>query len=708
MQKIVFAINHRQTEDAIATHINSQYRVVGTLTYREAVMECIRETQADALLIRETLPGSTPIETLLKQIRVTYSNLRIIVICSEHPSGDPFLTNLVGLGIYDIINSNKPRLPDIVSYILTPRTFKDVAQYGVGLSLNSAAAPVKAQTPAEPPSSKKEGFLANFKKGISMLVPQKSAQVSAPQPTSQPTPDISKGPQIDFDLLRESVKVSEARKAQSELDSMVKDAVDKQTAALLKEVEKLKESLAKAQSEVSIAESRAASAIEQVNQIRAEKDDLMISLMDNKAETQQIVNLYESQLKALNNPVNTPEWYKEQSNIWETERERLNSELNAASKERDTLKTKCELLESQTQTSSSQIISLSEELSKAKAAQVAGADIDGTINQLRAELSEAQANAMQTEAENKKMQEELRALRYGGADFSIPLFDVPLLPDDTVYNASDSVQKILFLGSKHGVGTTTIALNFASSIAARGFKTLLIEVNPHYPMVNQYFEFTHVPYGVNEAVVAVASGELENVDKSIIRPHGLSPTQSSLIKTYKKLPAGLHFMLFSNKSLVENSYEKNPLVSEASIFTLVNYLTRQQKYSYVILDVQCDDNRLLKCIYNSGLNIDKLCMVLTQDTHALASAGTQIIEMSRSHLPSLVANGEFIINRYDANIPVTQKKIETMLHINPNQISRIAEDTQGFLSAAYSALPYIINKGTHWMFFDDLRMKICG
>lgn len=708
MQKIVFAINHRQTEDAIASHINSQYRVVGNLTYREAVLECIRETQADALLIRETLPGSTPIETLLKQIRVTYSNLRIIIICSEHPSGDPFLKCLVSLGIYDIINSNKPRLPDIVSYILTPRTFKDVAQYGVGLSSSPAASTAKTQPIVSPPAPKKEGLLSNFKKGISMLVSKNSAPASAPQPTPMATLDISRGPQIDIDLLRESVKVSEARKAQSELDTMVKDAVDKQTTALLKEIEDLKEALAKAEAEVSIAESRAVSSMEQVNKIRAEKDELMISLMDNKAETQQIVNLYESQLKALNNPVNTPEWYKEQSNIWEAERARLNSELNVASKERDSLKTKCELLETQAQTSSSQIVSLSEELSRAKETQVAGADVDGAINQLRTELSEAQANVMRTEAENKKMQEELRALRYGGADFSIPIFDVPLLPDDTVYSASESVQKILFLGGKHGVGTTTIALNFASSIAARGFKTLLIEVNSHYPMLNQYFEFTHVPFGVNEAVVAVASGELGDVDKSIIRPHGLSPTQSNLIKTYKRLPAGLHFMLFSNKSLIDDSYEKNPLVSEASIYTLVNYLTRQQKYSYVILDVQCDDNRLLKCIYNSGLEIGKLCMVLTQDTHALASAGAQIIEMSRSHLPSLVANGEFIINRYNSSVPITQKKIETMLHINANQIFRIPEDTPGFQSAAYNALPYITNKGTYWMTFDDLRTKVCG
>jgi len=704
VKKIIFAINHRQTENAISEHISSQYRVVGTPTYREAVIEQLRETQADTLLIRETLPGSTPIETLLKQIRVSFSNTRIIIICNERPKNDPFLRSLVDLAIYDIINSNSPRLSDIVSYILTPRTYKDVAQYGVGLK--STPTSTQTPTPESPPAVKNGGFFDNFRKGFSMLVPKSNA-AKQPSPEPKPTTEVSIDSRVDFEGLRAAIKVSEARKAQAAIDNIIKEAVEKQTAAQLKKIRELEEALAKAEAEVAVADSRAVTATEQVNQLRSEKDELMISLMDNKAETQKIVNLYESQLKALSDPTNTPEWYKEQSGIWESERTRLNSELGSVTKEAESLRVKCELLESQAQANSSQITSLNEQLSKAKETQVSGADVDGVINQLRADLTAARAEVMQAEAEKAKLQEDLHVLRHGGADFSIPIFDVPLLPDDTVYNASTSVQKILFLGSKHGVGTTTMALNLAASIAGRGYKTLLVEVNPHYPMLNQFFEFTHVPFGVNEAVVAVASGELGEVDKSIIRPHGLSPTQSNLTKTYKRLPAGLHFMLFSNKSLVENSYEKNPLVSEASIFTLVNYLIRQQKYSYIILDVQSDDQRLLNCIYNSGLNIDKLCMVLTQDAHALSTAGAQIVAMSRSHLPSLVANGEFIINRYNPGIPMTQKKIETMLHINPNQITRIPEDTVGFLSASYNALPYVINKGTHWMEFDSLRAKIC-
>lgn len=708
MNKIIFAINHRQTENAITEHISSQYRVAGAVTYREAVMEQIRESQANALLIRENLPGSTPIVALLKQIRVSFSDTRIILICNERPKNDPFLKELVSLGIYDIINSNSPRLSDIVSYILSPRAFKDVAQYGVGLTSDPSPSPMAAPDtpppPAAKPASKGSELLSNFKKGFSILLSKNNAP-APPEP--KPIPDFPHEPNIDVETLRTSIKVSEARKAQAELDSMVRDAVEKQTEALLQQIKDLKEAVAKAQAEVAIAEVNTVAASEQMNKIRSEKDELMIALTNSKAETQKIINLYESQLRALNDPVNTPEWYKEQSTIWEAERARLSSELDTITQEAESLKIKCELLEEQAQTNSSQISTLNEQLSKAKEVQASGADVDGVINQLRSELTEARSDLMQKEAENTKMQEELRVLRHGGVDFSIPIFDVPLLPDDTVYSASDTVQKILFLGSKHGVGATTMALNLASSIAGRGFKTLLMEINPRYPMLNQYFEFTHVPFGVNEAVVAVASGELGEVDKAIIRPHGLSPTQSNLTKTYKRLPAGLHFMLFSNKSLVENSYEKNPLVSEASIFTLINYLIRQQKYSYVILDVQCDDQRLLNCIYNSGLKIDKLCMTLTQDSHALATAGAQIIAMSRSHMSSLVANGEFIINRYNPSLPVTQKKIETMLHINPNQITKIPEDTMGFLSASYGALPYIINKGTHWMEFDGLRVKIC-
>lgn len=293
-------------------------------------------------------------------------------------------------------------------------------------------------------------------------------------------------------------------------------------------------------------------------------------------------------------------------------------------------------------------------------------------------------------------------------DYSQPVAYVPLLPDDTVYTASNaSPQTILMIGAKHGIGTTTVALNLATSLAGRGYKTLLVEVNPSFPMLNSYFEFTHVPYGIDEAMTSIASGDISSIERAIIRPHGLRPSNNTLSKIYKKLPAGLHFMLFSNESLLNHSYEQNCFLTEATIYTFLGYLTKRQQYSHIILDIQCDDHRLLQSILNSGYPIDKLCMVMTQDPHALMTAGNLITTLSRAHVSSLVASGEFVINRYNPNADTNQKKIESMLHIGAAQISKFSEDSDGYLAAIHAGLPYLLNKGRHWMEADLFRGKVC-
>jgi len=719
MQKILFAINHQKTEDSIKVHLQDDFLVVGAVTYKEAVIEQLKTTGADTLLIRDTLAGSTALETLLKRVRVEYPNVRIVVICSERPKRDPFLQTLVSMGIYDIINSDHPTLTDIVSYIRSPRTYRDAAQYGIGLPEvpggstvpTVPSAPVTAQQPKEPAkvsSNKIFGFLGEVKKGFSVLKSSMPGDKSQPKEEKSDVVDVSATPQVNFDLLRESIKESEARKAQSDLDNLIKEAVEKQTAGLLLENASLQKKVDEAQTEAAVAEAHATSVMEELNSLRAEKDTLTITLTDTRRDMQQVIDMYEAQLKALHDPTNTPEWYSEQSALWESQKSSLMKELDEKSREASELAYKCEALIKQTQDSSSIIADLKEQVQRAQDMQLDERGSDELIGRLRAETSEAKSEALQMEAEIKKLRDELSYARAGGVDFSLPVVDVPLLPDDATYAVSSGApQTILMIGSKHGVGTTTVAMNFAASLAGRGLKTLLVEVNGNYPLCNQFFEFTHIPFGIDEAINAVAAGDLEGIDKAIIRPHGLRPAQGSLRKLYKKMPAGLHFMLFSNESLVNHSFAKNLLVTEATVYTMLSYLTKRQQYSHVVLDVQCDDEQMLSSILNSGYQIDKLCIVMTQDPHAVATAGVQITNLSRAHASSLIAGGEFIINRYNSSAPIQQKKIEQMLHLGAAQITRITEDTTGYYAAASAGLPYLLNKGHNWMEYDALRSKIC-
>lgn len=718
MHKLLFAINHRATEDAIAAKIRDDYLVVDAVTYKEAVLDKLGTTGADTLLIRETLPGSLDLEKLIKRIRVEYPNVRIIVICSEHPKQDPFLKMLVDLAVYDIINSDKPRISDICSYILTPRTFRDAVQYGDFLNTPSSNT-IKITEPEALEESKEQGFF-NMAKGIfKQIIPNHKTISDVPtpiektqqteEPIQQKKVDGAIIPKVNYELFRETVKETEERKAQTNVDLMIKRAVEEKTAFLAKENRSLQQKIAEMQEELMSSDGYSVSVIKELTEVKEERDNLNLLVNELREEMQSGFDLYESQLRALQNPENTPTWYNEQSAMWDTQRTSLTKALSEKTKEADEMSFKVETLMRQLQESKDKIKGLQDKLQIAQDAQLSDKGTDELIMQLRAELSESKGNANNLSRQLTELQNELNIARQGGPDYSHPIVNVPLLPDDTVYsNPNTSPQTFLFIGSKHGVGNTTVALNIAAGFAGRGFKTLLIEVNGNYPVLNQYFEFTHIPYGFEEVLSDISLGSVSNIDKAIIRPHGLSPTQSNLYKTYKRLPAGLHFMLFSNKSLVNHTYEKNTNLSEATIYTLLSYLVKRQQYSHIILDIQCDDYKMLQAILNSGYPIDKMMMVMTQDSHAIATAGILITTLSRARAASLVANGEFVVNRYNPAVSMTIPKIEKALHLGCSQISKISEDSTGYYSANQAALPYVINRGRFATEFDNLRNKLSG
>ena len=66
MEKVLLAINHPATEEAIKKSIQQTHICVGVSTYREAVIPTLKETGAEIVLIREELAGSMKMSQLLK------------------------------------------------------------------------------------------------------------------------------------------------------------------------------------------------------------------------------------------------------------------------------------------------------------------------------------------------------------------------------------------------------------------------------------------------------------------------------------------------------------------------------------------------------------------------------------------------------------------------------------------------------------------
>ena len=80
MKKVLFALNHKATEDFVTERLGPDYIIVNAVTYREAVLSALPGAGADILVFRDSLDGSIDITRLFEQIRTEYPEIRIVFI----------------------------------------------------------------------------------------------------------------------------------------------------------------------------------------------------------------------------------------------------------------------------------------------------------------------------------------------------------------------------------------------------------------------------------------------------------------------------------------------------------------------------------------------------------------------------------------------------------------------------------------------------
>lgn len=290
----------------------------------------------------------------------------------------------------------------------------------------------------------------------------------------------------------------------------------------------------------------------------------------------------------------------------------------------------------------------------------------------------------------------------GGLDYSTPSTKIPIIPDESSYVKSSSPVRLVIMASgKHGVGNTTVALNLATTLANQGKKTLLMEFNNKHPMTNCYFELMNVPLGIGDALAAVSSNP-SAADSAIIRFRALNSANKGIMKVYKKLPAGLHLMTFSNKDLV--STHKSYPTSEG-LYALLQYLLTTQHYAHIIMDIQPDEHYILDAVIESGIDIDKLILTTSQDPHGLSTIGKLTASLNNQGNVALLGESELVINKYSRGYS-SSSKIAKMLNFNPKRVSTLSDDTEGYVNAVAAGLPYVLTKGHYKAEYDLLYSRI--
>lgn len=705
MKKILYALNHKATEDCVTEKLGSDYVIINAVTYREAVLSVLPGAGADILVFRDSLDGSIDIRRLLEQIRTEYPEIRIVFICGERPKGDTMLAAIVSLGIYDIISKNAVPVDDIVEHIRHPASFRDAAKY-YSFREDSVIAVSPPSEPEEQPASGKIGGFFSALDNLRRRLPRESNREENGISTIQ-TVETGVKPQVDIELLRETMREEAIREAQRDLDELIRTAAKKETAKLEEELTALKKALSDNRLLMEQKENRIGDLLRQLDDAKITADRLKSDYKALQESASKGMSTYEAQLQALKSQKDTPLWYGEQSKQWEEERKALNDEIEqsrariaALEDERSCAVLECDRMKKVYK-------EMEDALRVAKDAQLVGKEADSLIAQLRRENTAMQCELTSIRQELSSTKAELEIAVEGGPDFSRPVVEIPYLPDDDIYPPSEGpAQTVLVLGTKHGVGNSTVALNLAASAAERGHKTLLIEVNDKFPLLNEYFELTNVPLGLNDALDGIVSGDTQTIDAAIIRFPALRPLNGKLGRKYKKIPKGLHLLLYSNEDLVASMGGAQRPIEAASVMALFNYLIIKQRYTHVVVDVQPDDHQTIDALINSGLVINRMLMTMSQDPHSISSAGVLISGLARARASGLIVNAEYVISKFNPTSPLTAVKIAKHLHLPPQQFTTLSEDSIGYVAASISGLPYIINKGRFSAEYDMLRDKV--
>lgn len=132
----------------------------------------------------------------------------------------------------------------------------------------------------------------------------------------------------------------------------------------------------------------------------------------------------------------------------------------------------------------------------------------------------------------------------------------------------------------------------------------------------------------------------------------------------------------------------------------------RRRYARIVFDIQPDDNAAVSAVAKSSALVDKLLIVLGQDTHSISSAGVLIASLCKSRGKRLAAGAEFVITRFNQSASISSPQIARLLNAQESRFSTLSEDTIGYLEAMNSGVPYIIHGEVFSGEYELLRGKV--
>lgn len=191
---------------------------------------------------------------------------------------------------------------------------------------------------------------------------------------------------------------------------------------------------------------------------------------------------------------------------------------------------------------------------------------------------------------------------------------------------------ITLMGVKGGVGTTTLAVHLAYSLAKRSKKVLLIDHHPELGEVTLHLGLEHHNYGFYELACNLSRMDAELLQGFVLKHEsGLDVLAS---------PEGLGM---------------TPKTTPEAIQQTLRFLLRM--YDYVIVDTDCRfDEQKLAILELS----DEFSLIATPQLPAIRSTSRFLDYLLRLNVPA--SKVQVVLNRWSKKAPFSPDKIEKALH----------------------------------------------
>lgn len=239
-------------------------------------------------------------------------------------------------------------------------------------------------------------------------------------------------------------------------------------------------------------------------------------------------------------------------------------------------------------------------------------------------------------------------------------------------------QVVAFMGAKHGVGNTTVALNTAGVLAAK-YKVLFIEVNERYPATSYLFEFRNMITGLEVAAQSVRIGEPGKIDAMIEHAEK------------KKCPPNLHFLPFSHSVLIAEKENRNEVLDVDGLNGILSYLLEKNYYDYIFVDIQPDDRYVGEGLLDGRLVSDSVFFTITQDVHSIACADYKKHQMEEK-FPSLLKDLNYVVNSYEPDCKMLIPQIANVLDVAESVVVPISLDYARLIDSSLEGEIYAKDK----------------